>query len=104
MAVDHLSVAILYYFISNNNLGKINSPTTIQDPNECIYNLAIYNGWDSSSKNAPSDIGKCFALLITCFRYGHSLNGEKIQTMIGNGHIFQRYFNNGVFENWNKII
>ena len=36
MAVDHLSVAILYYFISNNNLGNIRS--TVRNP------INIYTG------------------------------------------------------------
>lgn len=45
MAVDHLSVAILYYFISNNNLSKCNIGYSYNgtDGTNAIY-TAIPNG------------------------------------------------------------
>ena len=61
MAVDHLSVAILYYFISNNNLSKclqyIHSETDVFDFNDPKTPAGYHRlGAAASYKNAPSGL------------------------------------------------
>lgn len=119
MAVDHLSVAILYYFISNNNLSKKADSTSlsnyalksdlfavnwITNPNTCATPFSVVNGWSHDLANVPDDAKNTWNSLQTTWIYPTDvgdLTKVRLQILItGNNTVHTRMYENGNFENW----
>ena len=112
MAVDHLSVAILYYFISNNNLSKaaiksdLFSSESITNPNTCTVPFSLVNGWHSAITNVPDAAKGKYSILLNIWEYGAThtgiLTSNHMQVLITErgGGIFTRMYINSAWTDW----
>ena len=111
MAVDHLSVAILYYFISNNNLSsyatksEVFTSNYVTDPNMCTSSFSIVNGWGSKATHIPDAANNRLSTLLTIWVYREdigSLTATRMQILIAEkgGGTFARIYENSAWSNW----
>lgn len=101
MAVDHLSVAILYYFISNKNLSKynFNLGNTTANNHKNIDRIATFSGGTWVSKDYNADFGGQWCL-VDSFLINDNGAMQRIMSTQTNTVLATRYCEKNVWGDW----